>query len=106
MTQVGHSLVSGLFFWDYSEPQLSLGNLSNHLEVELCKRFNFKYLYIGVYSEIPSQYKSYIKGVQVWTGRKWMSNKRQLINIAQNDSNSNTLEDFVDYDKFQKLLEF
>ena len=106
MQQFGSALVSGLFFWDYSEPQLSLGNLSNHLEVELCKRFNFKYLYIGVYSEIPSQYKSYIKGVQVWTGRKWMSNKRQLIDIAKSDSSSNTLEDFVDYDKFQKLLEF
>ena len=106
MQQFGNSFVSGLFFWDYANKELSLGNLSNHLEVELSRKHGFKYLYIGVYSEIPSQYKSYIKGVQVWTGRKWLSNKRQLINIAQNDSNSNTLEDFVDYDKFQKLLEF
>jgi arginyl-tRNA--protein-N-Asp/Glu arginylyltransferase len=106
MQQFGNSFVSGLFFWDYANKELSLGNLSNHLEVELSREYGFKYLYIGVYSEIPSQYKSYIKGVQVWTGRKWMSNKRQLINIAQNDSSSNTLEDFVDYDKFQKLLDF
>jgi arginyl-tRNA--protein-N-Asp/Glu arginylyltransferase len=106
MQQFGNSFVSGLFFWDYANKELSLGNLSNHLEVELSREYGFKYLYIGVYSEIPSQYKSYIKGVQVWTGRKWISNKRQLINIAQNDSSSNTLEDFVDYNKFQKLLEF
>ena len=106
MQQFGNSFVSGLFFWDYENKELSLGNLSNHLEVELSKQYGFKHLYIGVYSEIPSQYKSYIKGVEVWTGRKWMSNKRQLINIAQNDSSSNTLEDFVDYNKFQKLLEF
>lgn len=106
MQKFGASFVSGLFFWNYKDKELSLGNLSNHLEVQLSKNYGFKYLYIGVYSEIPSQYKSYIKGVEVWTGRKWMSNKRQLINIAQNDSSSNTLKDFIDYNKFQKLLEF
>jgi arginyl-tRNA--protein-N-Asp/Glu arginylyltransferase len=106
MQQFGNSFISGLFFWDYLNKELSLGNLSNHLEVELSREYGFKYLYIGVYSEIPSQYKSYIKGIEVWTGRKWMSNKRQLINIAQNDSKSENLKDFVDYDKFQQLLEF
>jgi len=106
MQQFGSSLVSGLFFWDYKDNHLSLGNLSNYLEVELSKKYGFKYLYIGVYSEVASQYKSYIKGVQVWTGRKWMSDRKKLIDIAKNDSSSINLIDFVDYEKFQRLLEF
>jgi len=98
--------VSDLFTWNYEDYKLSLGNLSNYLEVELCKKNNFKYLYIGPFSEISSKYKASIKGIEVWTGRNWIIDKKKLISIAESDSSVNILEDLLDYKKFQKLLEY
>jgi arginyl-tRNA--protein-N-Asp/Glu arginylyltransferase len=106
MRKYKNEIISDLFTWDYQDYKLSLGNLSNYLEVELCKRNGFKYLYIGPYSEAASKYKASIKGIEVWTGRKWISDKKKLLQIAESDERVSKIEDLLRYKDFQKLLDF
>lgn len=82
------AFVSYQFLWDYKEPKLSLGNVSQMYESELAKLLDCRYLYIlGGYEE-SCIYKSQFKGFEWWTGKQWSNDTQLYIKLCQRDSHA------------------
>lgn len=81
------AFVSYQFLWDYNEPKLSLGNISQMYESELAKLLDCDYLYIlGGYEE-SCIYKSHFKGFEWWTGKQWSKDTTLYSNLCKRDNN-------------------
>jgi arginyl-tRNA--protein-N-Asp/Glu arginylyltransferase len=91
------SLFSEIFWWDYKDPELSLGKLSFYLESELAKSLNINYLYTGISYNSDSVYKSQKNGFQFWTGRNWISDVDYFIDLCKYDDSIETIEELHNY---------
>lgn len=99
------SLFSELFWWNYNNPELSLGKLSFYLEAELAKSLQLPYLYIGLSYDANSIYKSDKHGFEFWTGREWLSDKELFKYLCNKDSSITTIEELHDYQyEYLKLM--
>jgi len=82
------AFVSYQFLWDYQEPKLSLGNISQMYESELANLLDCRYLYIlGGYEE-SCIYKSQFKGFEWWTGKHWSKDTQLYIKLCNRDSHA------------------
>jgi len=82
------AFVSYQFLWDYKEPKLSLGNISQMYESELAKLMDCDYLYIlGGYEE-SCIYKSQFRGFEWWTGKEWSTDISLYTKLCQRDSHA------------------
>ena len=82
------AFVSYQFLWDYKEPKLSLGNISQMYESELAKLMDCNYLYIlGGYEE-SCIYKSQFRGFEWWTGKEWSTDISLYTKLCQRDSHA------------------
>jgi arginyl-tRNA--protein-N-Asp/Glu arginylyltransferase len=86
------ALESQFTAWDYSDPKASIGRKIVEREVDICKSLGFKYLYIGAAYGIGSKYKTEYNGFEWWTGDKWSTDKEEILNILQRDSEIDSLE--------------
>jgi hypothetical protein len=91
------SLLSEIFWWNYKNPDLSIGKLSYYLEIQLAKQLGLNYLYTGISYNEDSIYKSHKKGFQFWTGRDWLSDTNCFINLCKYDDSIETIEELHDY---------
>ena len=67
------AMVSYQFIWDYEEPKLSLGSVSQYYENKYAQMMKAEYVYILGGYEATSKYKSSFKGFEWWTGELWSS---------------------------------
>jgi hypothetical protein len=82
------AFVSYQFLWDYKEPKLSLGNISQMYESHLANLLDCRYLYIlGGYEE-SCIYKSHFKGFQWWTGKEWSKDTTLYTKLCQRDNHA------------------
>ena len=82
------AFVSYQFLWDYQEPKLSLGNISQMYECQLAKLMDCDYLYLlGGYEE-SCIYKSQFRGFQWWTGKEWSTDISLYTKLCQRDSHA------------------
>ena len=82
------AFVSYQFLWDYKEPKLSLGNISQMYESHLANLLDCRYLYIlGGYEE-SCIYKSHFKGFEFWTGREWSKDTTLYTKLCQRDNHA------------------
>ena len=93
----GKSLLSEIFWWDYKNPELSIGKLSFYLEIQLAKQLGLKCLYTGISYNQDSIYKSHKKGFQFWTGRDWSSDTDCFADLCNQDDNIETIEELHEY---------
>jgi arginyl-tRNA--protein-N-Asp/Glu arginylyltransferase len=91
------SLFSEVFWWNYKNPEFSLGKLSFYLESELAKSLNINYLYTGISYNSDSIYKSQKNGFQFWTGRNWLSDTDYFIDLCKYDDSIETIEELHSY---------
>jgi len=68
------ALSSVYFYWDPSLRKLSLGTYSALVEIDLCKRWNKSWYYLGylVTGSRAMTYKATFPGAQVWDGARWV----------------------------------
>jgi arginine-tRNA-protein transferase len=68
------ALSSVYFYWDPSFRRLSLGTYSALVEVDLCKRWNKRWYYLGylVAGSRTMTYKASFPGAEVWDGQRWL----------------------------------
>ncbi len=68
------ALSSVYFYWEPELKKLSLGTYSAIAEIELCKRWNKAYYYLGylVPGSKTMSYKAEFPGAEVWVGDRWM----------------------------------
>lgn len=92
-----NSLLSEIFWWDYENPDLSLGKVSFYLEIELAKKLGLKYLYTGISYNSDSIYKSTKKGFQFWTGREWSSDINLFKELCVADDKIESIIDLHNY---------
>jgi hypothetical protein len=77
---------------DYSDPKASIGTRLLAYEIDLARKKNLKYLYVGSgYGEI-STYKSSFDGFEWWTGTSWSTDVNKYIQICLRDDSIKTLE--------------
>jgi len=88
-----NALESQFTSWDYSEPKASIGKHIVNYEVDVSKKLNYKYLYIGPVYGLQSKYKTNFDGFEWWTGSEWSTNKDVLMDYLSRDSSTKTLED-------------
>jgi hypothetical protein len=101
----GRSLLTEIFWWDYENPELSIGKLSSYLELEIAKTIKVPYVYTGISYGLDSIYKSNKKGFQFWTGRTWSSDVNLFKFLCAKDDSLTTIEDLHDYQyEYLKLL--
>ncbi len=93
----GNTLLSEVFWWDYKNPELSLGKLSFYLEIELAKQLQLDYLYTGISYNLDSMYKSDKKGFQFWTGRKWCSDTELFKYLCSQDDKIQSIDELHEY---------
>lgn len=91
------SLLSEIFWWDYNNPELSLGKISFYIETILAKQLNVEYLYTGISYNADSAYKSLKKGFQFWTGRYWSFDVDLFNYLCEQDDSINTLDSLHEY---------
>ena len=91
------SLLSEIFWWNYKNPELSIGKISFYLEIQLAKQLELKYLYTGISYNQDSIYKSYKKGFEFWTGRSWKSDQQLFEYLCQKDDEVTNIEDLHEY---------
>lgn len=62
------------FFWDPTLRDLSIGTWSALYEIELCRRWEKRYYYLGylVPGAKTMSYKSHFAGGEVWDGTRWL----------------------------------
>ncbi|MFZ9887881.1 MAG: arginyltransferase [Myxococcota bacterium] len=69
------ALSSVYFYWEPSLAHLSLGVYSALIEIELCRRWQKRWYYLGylVPGAKTMNYKAAFPGAEVWTGAAWAS---------------------------------
>lgn len=81
------AFVSYQFLWDYNDPKLSLGNVSQFYEIEFAKSMDCKYVYLLGGYETKSIYKSNFKGFEWWTGSIWSTDVEMYKSLCLRDDN-------------------
>lgn len=84
--RINKSLISLQFATDYSQPKLSLGNVSQLFEIEFCKENNIDYCYLMPGYETSCLYKADFKGVEFYTGTEWSKDSALFKLLMINDS--------------------
>ena len=80
------AMVSYQFIWDYEEPKLSLGNVSQYYEHKYAEMMKADYIYILGGYESTSKYKSSLKGFEWWTGESWSSDVDMYNSLCDRDT--------------------
>jgi arginyl-tRNA--protein-N-Asp/Glu arginylyltransferase len=88
--QTGRAFVSYQFLWDYENPKLSLGNVSQFYECKVAQFFQCKHLYLLGGYESSSSYKADFKGFEWWTGEEWSPDKELYLTLCKRDDNIRT----------------
>lgn len=83
---VGTGFLSVEFAWDYSEPHLSLGHVSRHVESILARQRGCKYIYMSSGYETCSLYKGSYPGFQWWKGYEWSEDVDMYRQLCYADS--------------------
>ena len=91
------SAFAEFFWWDYEQPDLSLGKLSFYYEAEEIKKLGFKFLYMGLGYNSDSIYKSCKKGFQFWNGRYWSDDSSLFSTLCEKDDSVSCLDSLIDY---------
>ena len=100
------AIMSDFFWWDYENPELSVGKLSQHQEVIVARENNFSNLYLGLGYERESAYKARKSGFEFWTGRKWSNDKELYFKLCEKDVECKTIDDLYNYhEDYLKLLD-
>ena len=82
----GRTLVSYQFLWDYENPKLSLGNVSQLFECRIAQFFKCDHVYLLGGYELASAYKAEFKGFEWWTGKEWSEDKTLYLNLCKRDT--------------------
>jgi hypothetical protein len=85
------ALESMQFCWDYAEPKLRLGYLSQDVEFYLAKQSYCTHVYIGPGYEQACYYKSRLPGFEWWTGEEWSTDKELYRKLIARDSEIQTI---------------
>lgn len=80
------AMVSYQFIWDYQEPKLSLGNVSQYYEHKYSEMMKADYIYILGGYESTSKYKSSFKGFEWWTGEDWSTDTALYNSLCDRDT--------------------
>jgi hypothetical protein len=87
------ALESMQFCWDYAEPKLRLGYLSQDIEFLIAEHFGCSHVYIGPGYEDACYYKSRLPGFEWWTGEEWSTDKALYRKLIARDSQIKTIEE-------------
>ena len=100
-------MFSEFFWWDYDDPNLSVGKLSSEIEISIAKESDNRYLYTGLGYHRHGLYKSRKKGFEWWTGREWSTNKELFRELLDKDSKVESLSDlYYRYKDYYKKGKF
>jgi len=83
------------FCWNYHKPKIYLGKFNILCCINLCKKNNKQYLYLGDGYEREAIYKSHFTGFEFWTGEEWSQDKKAYARLCQNDSKVESIEDII-----------
>lgn len=89
------TLCSLQFAWDYAEPSLQLGKVSQHLELQLAAHDGYKYLNLCSGYEQSCKWKADIAGFQWWTGKRWSSDAGAYKALCDSDTQAITIDDCI-----------
>lgn len=85
------ALESMQFCWDYAEPKLRLGYLSQDIEFAIAKQHDCTHVYIGPGYETACFYKSRLPGFEWWTGEIWSGDKTTYRALIERDTSTKTI---------------
>ena len=91
------SMFSEFFWWDYEEPNLSVGKLSSEIEINIAKDSNTRYLYTGLGYHRHGLYKSRKKGFEWWTGREWSKDLELYTHLCSKDDEVKTIDELYQH---------
>lgn len=84
-----NSMCSLQFAWNYLEPKLSLGTVSQLIECEFAKKYKIEYDYLMPAYELSCMYKSNFKGLEWFTGKNWSNDIELLKKLMERDEKIN-----------------
>ena len=90
------ALASLQFCWDYEDPFLRLGYLSQEIEFDIASAYGCDYVYIGPGYETTCLYKSRLQGFEWWTGSEWSTDRKLYAKLLERDSRLKTIEDLME----------
>jgi len=103
----GGQMYSHQFCWNYHNPKLSLGTLSQIIEVEVARERNIDYVYIGGISEKYGVYKTKFAGFEYWDGRNWCKADKTIQILLEKESELKTIDELyfltLDYIKMKNI---
>lgn len=83
------------FCWDYANPKLRLGFVSQDVEFAVAKQHGCDYVYIGPGYETVCAYKSRLPGFEWWTGSEWSTDRKLYMKLLERDSRLQTIQDIM-----------
>ena len=83
--RIGKVFLSLQFVWDYVNPRLSLGTVSQYFEVQWAKALDGEYVYLMPAYEKSCLYKADFKGIEWFTGKEWSRDTEQLKELCRRD---------------------
>lgn len=89
------ALESMQFCWDYAEPKLRLGYLSQDIEFAIAAQHGCMHVYIGPGYETACYYKSRLPGFEWWTGEIWSADKAKYRELIERDSKTQTIAEMM-----------
>jgi arginyl-tRNA--protein-N-Asp/Glu arginylyltransferase len=84
----GKAFVSYQFLWDYENPKLSLGSVSQYYECKLAHFLRCEHVYLLGGYESASAYKADFKGFEFWTGKEWSKDTTLYTKLCQRDNHA------------------
>jgi hypothetical protein len=87
------ALESMQFCWDYEEPKLRLGYVSQDIEFLIAEHHQCEHVYIGPGYEQACYYKSRLPGFEWWTGETWSTDKALYRELIARDSEIQTIKE-------------
>ena len=90
-------MFSEFFWWDYEEPNLSVGKLSSEIEISIAKKSDNRYLYTGLGYHRHGLYKSLKKGFEWWTGREWSKDLVLYTYLCGKDDEVTTIDELYQH---------
>ena len=92
-----NSVYSEFFWWNYKNPELSVGRLSSEIEIDIAKHTGNRYLYTGLGYHKHGIYKSLKKGFEWWTGREWSKDLTLYKNLCYKDDDITTIDELLQH---------
>ena len=92
-----NSVYSEFFWWNYENPELSVGRLSSEIEINIAKQTGNRYLYTGLGYHKHGIYKSLKKGFEWWTGREWSKDLTLYKNLCYKDDDITTIDELLQH---------